>query len=326
MKIYPWQQSQWQALLAQRRQNLLPHALLLTGQRGLGKFDFVCTLAKAVLCERFSDFACDQCRSCQLFDLGNHPDFMRVEIEEKSKVIKVDRIRELIAKLNQTSQCNGYQIAIIDPAEAMNRAAANAFLKTLEEPTGKVLLLLVSHQIGNLPATVLSRCQRITFTGSDQSAILDWLKAELPTDVNPSLLLKMANGAPLGVLQLMEANYLKLRDDLLAHLWKIQQKNANPIVPIKIILQHDRDLLMRAFITIILDILRLQLNAEAHYIVNEDRVKPLKKLSTLIKRNRLLVLLAHLQQAQRLLSGSVSVNVQMMLESLLLQWSALHAR
>lgn len=329
MTIYPWQQSQWQTLLAERKQGRLPHALLLTGQHGLGKLNFARVLAKAVLCEKNSDFACDQCRGCRLFDAGNHPDFLNVEVEEKSKAIKVAQIRELIAKLNQTSQRSGYQIVIINPAETMNRAAANAFLKTLEEPAGQVLLLLISHQTGNLPATVLSRCQRVTFSGSDNAAILDWLKSALPADVNAPLLLKMANHAPLGALQLMEANYLKLRDDLLAHLWKIQQKQVDPIVPIKAILQHDRNLLMQAFVTIILDILRLQLNIDVLYIVNEDRIKPLQELSVLIDRDHLLALLMHLQEAQKLLSTSVSVNVQMMLESLLLQWqlrSLCHAR
>lgn len=326
MNIYPWQQSQWQRLLAERKQSRLPHALLLTGQRGLGKFDFACVLAKAVLCDKDSDFACDECRSCRLFDAGSHPDFLNLGLEEKSKMIKVDQIRTLIAKLNQTSQRDGYQVVIINPAETMNRAAANAFLKTLEEPAGKVLMLLVSHQTGNLPATVLSRCQRITFGGTDGTAMLDWLKSTLPTDANAPLLLKMANNGPLGAVQLMEADYLKLRDDLLAHLWKIQQKRSNPIAAIKPILQHDRDLLMQAFVTVILDVLRLQLNVESQYIVNEDRIKPLQQLSVLIERNNLLMLLAHLQQVRKLLDTSTNINLQMMLESLFLQWSSSHAR
>jgi len=325
MNIYPWQQAQWQSLLAERKQNRLPHALLLTGQRGLGKVDFAHVLAKAILCEKDSDFACDQCRSCRLFDVGSHPDFLNLSIEEKSKAIKVDQIRKLIAKLNQTSQRNGYQVVIIDPAEAMNRAAANAFLKTLEEPAGKVLLLLVCHQTGSLPATVLSRCQRVTFSGGNSATLLKWLKSTLSADVDAPLLLKMANNGPLAAVQLMEANYLKLRDDLLAHLWRIQQKQSNPIATIKSILQQDRHLLMQAFITIVLDILRLQLNVESQYIVNEDRIKPLQQLSTLIERNHVLTLLAYLQQARKLLDTSTSINLQMMLESLFLQWSSPHA-
>lgn len=325
MTLYPWQQLQWQTLLTQRKQNRLPHAILLTGQRGLGKLDFANVLAKAVLCEQSHDFACDQCRSCHLFNSGSHPDFMPVAVEEKSKTIKVDQIRELIAKLNQTSQRNGYQVAIINPAEALNRAAANAFLKTLEEPVGQVLLLLVSHQTNHLPATVLSRCQRLTFTSTDHAAVLSWLKSQVSTDVDAPLLLKMAHDAPLRVLHLVEANYLKLRDDLLGHLWQIHQNNANPLAPSGALLKHDRDLLMQAFSTIILDILRLQLQVNAHYIVNEDRVKPLQQLSALIKRNNLLALMAHVQQVQQLLRSAANSNVQMMLESLLLQWSASHA-
>lgn len=165
--IYPWQQSQWQQLLKQHQQRRLPQALLFSGQYGLGKKDFALVLAKLVLCEAGGESACDICHSCQLFRAGNHPDFFTIYPEENGKTIKVDQIRDLTASLNQTAQLNGYQVAVICPAESMNAAAANALLKTLEEPPGPVILILISHRLGGLPITIVSRCQKIAFFATE---------------------------------------------------------------------------------------------------------------------------------------------------------------
>lgn len=320
MTVYPWQQQQWQFLLSQRRQNRLPHALLLTGGSGLGKADFSMALGQLVLCENARDAACGQCRSCQLFTVGSHPDFIHIALEEKSKTIKVDQIRELSEKLHQTSQRGGFQVAVIHSAESMNRSAANALLKTLEEPSGKVLLMLVSYQLGRLPATILSRCQRVVFSCVDQQEATVWLQKQCATEKDYQHVLKVANGAPLAALQLMSENYFGLRDQLLMHLCEIHQKNSNPIAPVSALLKLNLTHLLHAFITIAMDCLRLQLKASVEYIVNSDCVESLRPMSRAIKRPALLALLEQLQQAQVLLGGSISVNTQLLLESLLLRW------
>ena len=149
--LYPWQKNQWQRLLSQHRQERLPHALLLTGAAGLGKETFARQFAQFLLCKAAGESVCGQCAGCSLILANNHPDLLMIAPEESGKNIKVDQIRDMSATLNQTAQRAGYQVAIISPAEALNRAAANALLKTLEEPSGRVLLLLVSHQPGALP-------------------------------------------------------------------------------------------------------------------------------------------------------------------------------
>ena len=320
LSIYPWQQSQWKVLFATRQQHRLPHALLLMGPQGLGKLDFARELAKVVLCESMGELACGHCRSCHLFALGNHPDFFFVTVEEKTKSIKVDQIRALTTSLSQTSHQGGYQVAIIYPAEAMNHAAANAFLKTLEEPAGKVLLLLVSHQIGYLPATIISRCHKIGFASANHETALEWLQSRLSTKQPLSLLLKLAHHAPLAVSKLIDAKYISLRDALLKHLWQVATAEENAIAPVKAMLQQDLSWLMHAFISILMDVLRLKLHVDFQYIVNEDHIHLLQQLSNLVDKNKLLSLLIHLQEAQKLMMNSASVNTQLMLESLLLQW------
>ncbi|MBS0358645.1 MAG: hypothetical protein JSS53_05200, partial [Proteobacteria bacterium] len=104
---------------------------------------------------------------------GTHPDFFLIQPEEEAKLIKIDQIRALIGSLSQTSHSGKFKIVIIEPAEAMNIASSNALLKTLEEPTDNTLILLVTHQVSLLPATVRSRCQKITFNDTESLGMED---------------------------------------------------------------------------------------------------------------------------------------------------------
>ncbi|GAH18288.1 unnamed protein product, partial [marine sediment metagenome] len=91
--------------------------------------------------------ACDQCKSCNLFDKASHPDFFSVQPEEEGKALKIAQIKSLTGKINTASQYNYYKVCLIHPAEVMNTSAANALLKSLEEPnSAKTLFLLVSNQ------------------------------------------------------------------------------------------------------------------------------------------------------------------------------------
>ena len=156
-------QDQWQYFVKQRANNTLPHAMLFMG----GEIDFVQNLAKFLLCSNVKQGAleaCEKCKSCQLFNAQVHPDYFLVSPEEKSKVITVDQIRQLSHALTHTAQLNYYQIAVIAPAHAMNIAAANALLKTLEEPPGPVIIILISNKPHILPRTIYSRCQVINLS------------------------------------------------------------------------------------------------------------------------------------------------------------------
>jgi DNA polymerase-3 subunit delta' len=127
--------------------------------------------------------ACGSCRTCKLLAAGTHPDRMRVKLEPNPKTgvmrreIVVDQVRELSARLAMSSQLGGWQIAVIDPADAMNVAAQNALLKTLEEPTEASLIVLVADQPWRLSATIRSRCQRIDIAVPPPSEALAWLEA-----------------------------------------------------------------------------------------------------------------------------------------------------
>ena len=160
--------------LLQGRRERLPHALLLIGQQGLGKFELAREFAAALLCEAvdLEGKSCGKCQACHWFEQGNHPDFRLlqpealsapVEVEEgkkkPSQQITIDQVRALDEFLGVGSHRGGLSIVLVNPAEAMNRNAANAILKILEEPPANVLFLLVSSDPAHLLPTIRSRCQ-----------------------------------------------------------------------------------------------------------------------------------------------------------------------
>lgn len=161
----------WRGLQAQRQR--LPHALLLIGQRGLGKFDLAREFAAGLLCEKTSNGkACGHCMACNWFEQGNHPDFrllqpdalgVDADTEESKKKasqqITIDQIRELDEFFTVGTHRAGLRIVLVNPTEAMNRNAANSLLKTLEEPSANTLFLLVSNEPLKLLPTIRSRCQ-----------------------------------------------------------------------------------------------------------------------------------------------------------------------
>ena len=200
MSIPSWHVELWSRLQARRQRNALPHALLLCGPQGLGKRDFLRRFARGLLCQHPDNGdACGNCRSCLLFDAGTHPDYVALSFGLRKDGVQrqdivVDQIRELSARLATASQFGGWQIASIDPADAMNTAAANALLKTLEEPATQTMLILVADAPWRMPATIRSRCQRIDFQLPKHGEALAWLQEVGVRD--PQAALAAAGGNP----------------------------------------------------------------------------------------------------------------------------------
>ena len=193
MNELPWHAEHWARLQARRQRDALPHALLLCGAAGLGKRAFAERFVQGLLCKvPAGGDPCGHCRSCLLVAAGTHPDVislgfgLRKDGVQRSEIV-VDQIRELSARLAMSSQFGGWQVATIDPADAMNPAAANALLKTLEEPSAQTMLLLLADAPWRLPQTIRSRCQRIEFHLPAAVDALAWLQAEGVRDAAAAL-------------------------------------------------------------------------------------------------------------------------------------------
>lgn len=181
----------WQAREAQGR---LPHAVLLSGQPGVGKRAAAVWLAK----RRLGLAAADTLPQYPA-EMPGHPDLRWVRKPDDRESIGIGQVRELIGELSLTSYEGGAKVAVIEPADIMTADAANSLLKTLEEPPGDALLVLVADRVGRLPATVFSRCQRINLASPPAAVSLAWLDRLQPA-TDWSAALEVAGGAPLAAI------------------------------------------------------------------------------------------------------------------------------
>lgn len=196
---YPWHSELWARLHALRTAGRLPHALLFAGPAGIGKRAFARRLGRMLLCTAGPERApCGECASCRQYDAATHPDYTVLSPPEPGKSIPVEAVRDFTTRLGLAGQ--GAKVALIDTAESMTNSAANSLLKTLEEPPGDAVLLLVSDRSGRLPATVRSRCQRFAFALPAHDVAQQWL-AEQGIDSSQHWLAR-AGGAPLTALAL----------------------------------------------------------------------------------------------------------------------------
>lgn len=189
----PWLEAPRQAFLAQLTRQKIPHAQLVGIDSAYGGELLAVFMARAAMCLQPTRVgACGFCKYCQLFDAGNHPDFYHIAADGNQ--IKVDQIRELCTRLTATAQQNGRRIALIHHSERLNSAAANALLKTLEEPGKDTLLILQSDTPARLMATVSSRCQRIPFVVPSREIIKNWLAQQCDIQEDVTWCLSVVGG------------------------------------------------------------------------------------------------------------------------------------
>lgn len=196
----PWLSASFEHVLRRHEQGNLPHALLFSGSPELGKRWFSENVVRVLLCQNLQTNtgtrACGECPSCVQLDVGSSSEFRYLQPAGKSLTIRIDPIRELVEWLQLSAGADRYRIALISGADTMNRAAANALLKTLEEPAARTLCILVADRPAQLPPTLISRCQQIPLTVEDEPAALAWLSSHLGSD-DAKAALEQACGAPL---------------------------------------------------------------------------------------------------------------------------------
>jgi DNA polymerase-3 subunit delta' len=323
MRPLPWQQSLWAELQARLTSGNLPHALLFTGAEGIGKAQLAEALIHRLLCNapQADGAACGQCQGCGLLMAGSHPDIMRVEPAEAGKAIPVDVIREVGNFLALKGQYSGRQIVLVNPAEAMNRFAANSLLKTLEEPSEDALLILISSKPSLLLPTIRSRCQQLAFPRPDAAQAGEWLAAQGVSASDADTLLALTDGAPLLSLTLHAEGGLALRRDLAQQWAGVAEGREDPLSCAAQWAELGLPKAVHWLASWLTDLIRLKSGAPAVAITNRDLLSQLQTLAERIDLKRLFSHLEQISEYNRWAAGQL--NTQLALEDLMISWSRL---
>ncbi|UTV26784.1 DNA polymerase III subunit delta' [Photobacterium atrarenae] len=201
--LYPWQEPVWQNWQQLLRQGRLHHAILLVAPGGSGREALAKQLAKTVLCQQSETEPCGLCHGCQLFAAGTHPDFHAVAPVQAGKQIGVDAIRQCNRWATETSQLAGQRVIMIDPADHMGESAANALLKTLEEPPSGCQFILLAHSLDRLLPTITSRCNQWRLPTPDESQTQRWVEQQLMQSVKREAI-RLNSGSPLATVAFIE--------------------------------------------------------------------------------------------------------------------------
>lgn len=329
-----WQKPQWQQLQERRKASTLPHAILLQGPAQGGKRHFAEAFAEGLLCQQpmTDGTACGTCSSCVLLEAGNHPDLIQLtpesdsateaqedkktdkKAEKASQFIKVEAIRDFIETETLSSHYGGYKVAILDPAEAMNTSAANALLKTLEEPRPSTLILLVSSRPDRLLPTIRSRCQALGFPLPNRAQALDWLQ-EQGAEADWPLLLAISGGAPFKALQLADPGIIRARGAFLAEALELLQGRRDPILLAEAWSKEDMNLGFEWLGSLLMDLIRLRAAPGYRNLFNPDLAEQLQGLAGRFAAKEWQKLQSELIKSRRALNQQL--NLQLQLEALL---------
>ena len=319
-EAFAWQDALWQQL-AGRSQHA--HAYLLHGPQGIGKRALAERLMARLLCQQPQGAdACGQCKSCLLLRAGSHPDNYMLEPEDVDKPIKIDQVRDLVSFVVQTAQLGGRKVILIEPVEAMNINASNALLKSLEEPSGNTVLLLVSHQPSRLLPTIKSRCQQVVCPQPNLAQSQAWLANALP-DSEPGEreeLLTLAAGSPLMAAKLHAQGVLEQRAQVTEGVKKLLKQQQSPTQLAESWNSVPLLLLFDWFFEWSHLILRYQMTQDEQGLGLADMRKVLQYLAQKSRQGKVLETQAWILEQRQKVLGKANLNRVLLLEALLAHW------
>jgi DNA polymerase III subunit delta' len=300
-------------------QDRVAHAYIFHGLDGIGKKATALAFAKTLNCleegpEACMD-ACGECLSCRKIERGSHPDV--ISIQPDGAFIRIKEIRSLQEQMMFRPAEGRKRVFIILEAERMNSAAANALLKTLEEPTGSNILVLVTARPHQLPLTVLSRCQRIKFQPLRSELMINILEEDFSVSAQMSSTLAAISGGSLGkALEMKDNDFAARREELIDKLALI----STPLdfFPVLAGMGNDRDLILEGLETMktyFRDILVFSETGDGRQVFNRDRLEVISKAAARISKQELLNSMKVINAAVRALEQNA--NRQLLLEMMM---------
>lgn len=305
----PWLQGSLESFREQHRSGKLHHALLVNGLSGCGKRHLAELFASLLLCDEPLDTgACGACKSCRLLVSGSHPGLLLLSPEKAGEQIKIDPVRAAINFTQHTQMKQGVRVVLIMPAENMNRNAANALLKSLEEPSPNVHFILVSDNPGKLLPTIRSRCQSFVINVPEQALARKWLAQYEPEPQKADFLLSLSEGRPLLAKFYFEEGLDTFYEEMLQGLVAVYHKK---IPTLSLAEGWSKNVYF-------LDFWFHWLMLQSRALMSGEPVM-LEKLSLESLQSFVQKLLA----TKKLASSTANLNLQLLIESLLIDWRGL---
>lgn len=320
MKWYPWLNTPYRHILARYQEGRGHHALLIHAAKGNGESSLFYALARWLICQQPQGIkSCGHCHSCRLMLAGNHPDFYQPEPEKGRLSLGVDAIRQIIDPLYNHAQQGGAKVVWLPQSELLTEQAANALLKTLEEPPAGTYFLLGCREPSRLLPTLRSRCLYWHLAPVDDATGLLWLRQQgIESEEQARTALRLSNAAPLGALELLQPARWAERLALCAGLQQaMTQRDFLLLLPL---LNKDKDdEPVYWLLSLLTDALKWQQGAEG-FMINQDQALLVSELGGRYQAGTLHHQLHQWLHCRGQWQAIAGVNRELLLTNQLLNW------
>jgi DNA polymerase-3 subunit delta' len=320
MNWYPWLNAAYRQWVGQYASGRGHHALLLHAAPGNGDDALAYGLSRWLICQRRNgEKSCGECHSCRLMLAGNHPDYHVLSAEKGKSSLGIEPIRQLTEILYSHAQQGGAKVVWLPKAEQLTEAAANALLKTLEEPPAHTYFLLGCREPARLLATLRSRCFYWHLASPDEPLSLQWLNRQIPGNaVDHLTALRLHDGAPLAAEQLLQPGHWQQRAALCSAL--NVALNSRDMLSLLPVLNHDNaSERLHWLCALLMDAMKWQQGA-SHYVLNQDQQPLVQQLASRLNNRILQHLVQQWLHCRHQLLSVVGVNRELLLTERLLGW------
>lgn len=322
MNWYPWLNHSYRQILSQHQQQRGHHALLIQALPGMGDDALAWGISRWLMCRQPDGLkSCGECHSCQLMLAGTHPDWYRLEAEKGKSSLGVDAIRSVTEKLYHHAQQGGAKVVWLPDAGQLTEAAANALLKTLEEPPKNTWFLLSSREPSRLLPTLRSRCLLWHLAPPEENQSLQWLQKQCAVGLNErTAALRLSSGAPAAALALLNEKTWQQRQQVCQALPVALQGDMLSLLPV---LHHD-DVAQRIgwFCSLLVDAVKWQ-QGGGQFITNVDRQSEVMHIAGLLPASAIDASLRQWMVCRDRLLNVVAVNRELLLTEQLLSWETM---
>lgn len=320
MNWYPWLNQPYRHIIGQHQAGRAHHALLVQALEGMGDEALVWGVSRWLMCQQPDGLkSCGVCHGCQLMQAQTHPDWYRLEAEKGKSTLGIDAVRQVTEKLYHFAQQGGAKVVWLPDAAQLSESAANALLKTLEEPPANCWFFLSSREPSRLLATLRSRCMVLALTPPDEPQSLQWLGRQMSQDEAAlQTALRLSAGAPAAALQLLEPARWQARESLCNALPGALQQDILQLLPSL----NSEDVAARIgwLLALLVDALKWQQGA-TRWLSNPDRQDVVALLSETFSARALDESAREWMQCRDQLLHVAAVNRELLLTDRLLSWA-----